>query len=192
MVKLVCGVGYNDRSCPSSSEGKPLKEYRLWEGMLQRCYSELTFFNFPNYVGCSLSDNFKKYSFFHFWCQSQIGFGREDFELDKDLLNKGNRVYSECSCVFIPRALNTLLSSSNRSRGAFPIGVSWGRGVYRSELRVFNKKIHLGCFRTPEEAFQAYKTAKEAHIKDMAELYKADIDPRAYAALMAYQVEITD
>ncbi len=54
------------------------------------------------------------------------------------------------------------------------------------------KTAYLGKFSTPETAFQAYKIAKEQAIKDMANKWKDQIDPRAYDALMNYQVEITD
>ena len=42
------------------------------------------------------------------------------------------------------------------------------------------------------KAFNAYKEAKEAFVKEQAEKWKSQIDPRAYKALMNYQVEITD
>ena len=50
----------------------------------------------------------------------------------------------------------------------------------------------LGSFNTEIEAFNAYKTAKETFIKEQAEKWKSQIDPRAYNALMNYQVEIDD
>lgn len=51
---------------------------------------------------------------------------------------------------------------------------------------------YLGYFDTQEEAFQAYKTFKESYIKQVANEYSYQLDPRAYQALMNYQVEITD
>ena len=47
-------------------------------------------------------------------------------------------------------------------------------------------------FKTELEAFNAYKKAKESFVKEQAEKWKGKIDPRAYEALMNYQVEITD
>ena len=49
-----------------------------------------------------------------------------------------------------------------------------------------------GVFNTELEAFRAYKVAKESFVKEQAEKYKSQIDPRAYNALMNYTVEITD
>ena len=51
---------------------------------------------------------------------------------------------------------------------------------------------YLGLFNTELEAFNAYKQAKESFVKEQANKWKSQIDPRAYEALMNYQVEITD
>lgn len=42
------------------------------------------------------------------------------------------------------------------------------------------------------KAFDMYKKAKEIHIKEMAEIYRREIDPRAYQALIDYVVDIND
>ena len=54
------------------------------------------------------------------------------------------------------------------------------------------KPEYLGYFNTEIEAFNAYKQAKENYIKELANKWKDQIDPRAYEALMNYTVEITD
>ena len=188
MVKLIYGVGFNDGKYPTKFKGEHTKEYRLWRNMLARCYSS----SHPTYADCVVSTAFRSYSYFYEWCQSQIGFGQESYHLDKDLLFKGNKLYSESECLFLPKTINVLLTNRVNHRGSSPIGVRTHANGYQSRLNLFGRHHHLGTFTSREEAFQAYKTAKEAHVKHMAELYKADIDPRAYAALMAYQVEITD
>jgi hypothetical protein len=50
----------------------------------------------------------------------------------------------------------------------------------------------IGYYDTPEQAFLAYKTFKEFYIKQVAEQYKSQIDPRAYKALLEYEVNIED
>ncbi len=54
------------------------------------------------------------------------------------------------------------------------------------------KQEHLGYFNTELEAFNAYKTAKEAFVKEQANKWKGKIDDRAYEALMSYEVNIDD
>ena len=50
----------------------------------------------------------------------------------------------------------------------------------------------MGLFNTEIEAFNAYKTAKEAFVKEQANKCKLQIDEIAYNALMNYEVDITD
>ena len=192
MRNLVYGVGVNDGTYPAKVDGKNVKEYALWSNMLKRCYSEKSKKISPTYIGCYVSSNFKQYSYFYEWCQDQIGFNTTDAALDKDLLVKGNRVYSETSSVFLPQRLNNLFLKSTSVRGELPIGVSKHGNKYQAGCNAHSKIVYLGRHITPESAFNAYKTFKEAHIKELAEHYKDVIDPRAYQALMNYEVHIDD
>lgn len=188
MVNLVLGVGINDGTRPVWVNGKHLKSYTLWISLLNRCYSLSFQRGNPTYVGCSASENFRNFSYFHEWCQNQIGFGQLGFQLDKDLLLKGNKVYSETTCLFLPKDLNTLLNLRKAARGDLPIGVSRHGGKFKASCKGNFPSRHVGIFSTPDEASQAYKQAKETYIKAQAEKWKAHIDPRAFATLMAYRV----
>ena len=194
-VPSVCGVGVSGTKYPITVNGVKTKEYELWRDMLKRCYSDKYQKKYPTYKGCEVSDNFKSYEYFYEWCNKQIGFGMADFELDKDLLIKGDKVYSENTCVFIPAEINSLLTKCTASRGAYLIGVCWHKRdkVFMATVgKSKGKREHLGYFKTELEAFKAYKKAKEAIVKEQAEKWKDRIDLRAYEALMNYQVEITD
>lgn len=188
-MRLVCNFGIND--VPGS---RKTKEYKLWANMLNRSYNEKLHQRQPTYLNCETSSEFLVLSDFCDWCQNQIGFNQPNFELDKDLLAKGNREYRPDKCVFLPREVNAFLRTRKKSRGLLPIGVTTLSGSSGYMALLSNKKetIYLGTFPTPELAFQAYKVAKEQAIKDMANKWKDKIDPRAYDALMNYRVEITD
>ena len=188
-MRLVCNFGINDLR----DQRKTSKEFSLWCDMLARCYSEKLHARIPTYKDCSTSNEFRRYSDFKNWCQGQIGFGLDDWQLDKDILQKGNKEYHPDKCVFVPREINSFLRTSNKSRGDLPIGVCKAEsGGFYARLRNLAGKKHLGTFSTTELAFQAYKVAKEQAIKNMANKWKDQIDPRAYDALMNYTVEITD
>ncbi len=163
--------------------------------MLSRCYNDAYKKHRPTYEGCEVSENFKSYEYFYEWCHKQVGFGNQGWHLDKDLLVKGNKVYSEDSCVFIPQEVNSLLIKHEASRGEHLIGVCWCKRdkAFVAQINK-NKGKHerLGSFKTEIEAFNAYKIAKEAFVKEQAEKWKDKIDIRAYNALMNYTVEITD
>ena len=191
----VCGVGVLGVKYQTKINGVKTKEYVLWVHMLQRCYSDFSKKRNPTYIGCGVSDNFKSYEYFYEWCHNQVGFSNKDWQLDKDLLIKGNKIYSESTCVFIPSEVNSLLINCTASRGKHLIGVYWNKTANAFVARVSRNKggsEHLGYFNTEIEAFNTYKDAKETFVKEQAEKWKGKIDDRAYEALMDYQVEITD
>ena len=168
--------------------------YNTWMCMLNRCYGAAHLKENSAYKDCSVSDNFKYYPYFKEWCDNQIGFNVLDdkgktFALDKDILVKGNKVYSEYTCCFVPPEINSLITRYTKNS-------STCKGVYyNTKLGKFSAHLlgkYIGLFATEIEAFYAYKQAKETYIKEVANKWKDQIDPRVYEALMNYQVEITD
>lgn len=193
LAKTCYGVGHiGDTKTSFYANHKP--SYSLWKDMLKRCYDSDYQSKRKSYKGCSVSETFLCYSDFEKWCNEQIGFGVYGFRLDKYILFKGNKIYSEDTCCFVPVELNGLLIRQESCRGEYPIGVSINKSTGKFKARIAYSCIgkHLGIYDTPEEAFLAYKQAKEDHIKVLADKWKDKIDPRAYEALMNYQVEITD
>ena len=194
-IPSVYSVGILGAKYPSKVNGVKTKEYTLWQNMLERCYSDALKKRCPTYEGCEVSNNFLRYEYFYEWCHIQVGFGVEGFELDKDLLVKGNKVYSESTCVFIPSEINLVLTKCTASRGEHLVGVNWCKRdkAFKAQVRKNKgKSEHLGYFNTELEAFNAYKTAKEAFIKEQADEWKGKIDDRAYEALMNYEVNGND
>ena len=191
----VYGVGIIGAKYPITINGVKTKEYVLWCCMLQRCYSDEFKKKRPTYEGCEVSEKFKSYEYFYEWCNKQIGSDNEGWHLDKDLLVKGNKVYSESTCVFLPQEVNTLLTKSESSRGKHLIGVCWNKTKKSFVAHVGKskgKREFLGYFKTELEAFNAYKVAKETFVKEQANKWKGKVDPRAYEALTNYEVSIDD
>lgn len=194
----VYGVGVvGDESCVEN--GVVLKEFKLWSSMLQRCYDKELKKNYPSYESCTTEPFFNSFTNFKGWCRNQVGFGSKDengnhFALDKDILIKGNKIYSPETCCFVPNEINNLLSPNKVRRGSNPIGVSFHKRdeKYEACLNAGSSRRYLGRFMSAEEAFYAYKQAKEVYIKQVAEKWKNKIDHRVYVALMKYKVEITD
>ena len=170
------------------------KEYSIWNGIRQRCYNENTRDKLPSYKDVEMSENFKFYSYFKEWCNQQVGFNEDGWQLDKDILSKGVKLYSEDTCCFVPAEINCALPNNKKVRGAFPQGVIYNstKTRYRARIQRGDKWESLGTYDTPEEAFYAYKPVKEAHIKSLAEKWKDKIDHRVYESLMNWTIEITD
>ena len=195
MGKLVLGAGFNDKTRPANVDGKIVKEYVLWQGMLTRCFSEKYQTLYPTYKGCNVSDNFLNYTFFYDWCQEQIGFGKVDENgriwcLDKDLLFVDNKTYSETACIFVPNEINSFFIDCGNDRGEYPLGVCFDKasGKFKARCNVNSKRQYLGLFSTPEEAFTVYKPFKENLCKQLAIKWKDEVDPRLFEAMMNWTV----
>lgn len=169
--------------------------YSRFRGMHKRCLiggAEQR--NYPRYIGCYSSDPFKDFQYFTDWSIEQKGYENTNWHLDKDILIKGNKLYSENTCVFVPPELNLMLIKTNSRRGKYPIGVYWNKRdeVFTAYVCEESKLRHIGNFNNYVSAFNAYKIAKELYIKRQADKWKPSIDKRVYEALMNYKVEIDD
>lgn len=189
--KKIYGIGINDSDFSTSVKGERHKSYVIWKAMFQRCYSSKNI-GTP-YENCTVCDSWRYFSNFERWFDENYV---EGYHLDKDILIKGNKVYSPKTCCFVPSEINTLITKHDATRGNFPIGVVKRnkRKSFSAIVRKYGEYINLGTFDTQEKAFQAYKKTKEAHIQEMATQYYKDgkINEKVYNALMNYKVEITD
>ena len=192
LFRSVYDIGFVDNGT-TWKDGKRTKEYQTWMNMFHRCYRGDRSTRLLSYVDCEVDEFFHSFGNFEKWVKDQKGFDQEGWHLDKDILVKGNRVYSPETCCFVPKEINLLFTKRSGRRGGYPIGVSRRNkgGGYQVQLSQFGK-TYMGTYNTSEEAFNAYKQAKEAYIKEVAEKWKDKIDPRVYDALVSYQVEITD
>ena len=195
----VYGVGTTGLEPTVDENGKMLNSYKCWKGMLERCYSAKCQEKYPTYKGCSVCDDWLYYPNFKKWYdENYYEVENKTSHLDKDILVKGNKVYSPDTCVFAPSFINTLFTKSQNGRGELPIGVYYDKKYkkYKAQLRVFNDgkrtKKHLGYFNTEDEAFEAYKKAKEEYIKEVADEYKDKIPAKLYEAMHSYEVSIDD
>lgn len=168
--------------------------YQTWCAMLQRCYTPTTQYVKDAYEGCTVSENFKDFPYFLNWWLKECKKGGINLHLDKDILVKGNRLYSEDTCTLVPREINLLCIKRKKARGELPIGVTFCKqsAKYKAQFSKHNKIVNLGLHTTPDLAFQAYKEAKEIHVKNMANFYKEVISNEVYDALMKYEVNIDD
>lgn len=173
----VYGVGINDADYLITEERKidgkwkvvwTCPYYKVWTHMLERCYSERFHNKNPTYVGCTVAEEWKIFSNFRSWMEAQCWEGKQ---LDKDLLEEGNKEYGPDKCVFIPQLINTFMSDCGAARGDLPIGVSRNGGNYMTKCsNPFTKKQeYLGRFSCPEEAHLAWKAKKAGHAMMLAE-----------------------
>lgn len=162
--KLIYGVGINDANYKASSiiNGKRVTcpYISTWRGILRRCYNAGYQSKNPTYVGCSVSEEWKTFSNFKRWMETQDWQGKQ---LDKDILFKNNRQYNSTSCAFVDRRTNLFLTDHGNSRGKFMLGVHWSKaaGKFRAQCRTGEgNQVFLGYFDCELSAHLAWKKYK--------------------------------
>lgn len=170
------------------------KQYILWKNMIVRTCCPKYKSKYPSYHDASVCDEWLTFSTFKRWLDEPSTNYKIGYHLDKDIIVKGNMLYSPETCCFVPSELNMLFTNRKRCRGAYPIGVTYCSGGYVATLSTSGGDKYLGYYHSEIDAFNAYKFAKETHIKELAERYfqEGKITERVYNALMKYEVEITD
>lgn len=189
-LPTVCNRGYwGEKGVDVFSDS-----YIRWANMMRRCYSESFQKIRPSYVGCTVCEEWWNYSNFRKWLEENLyQIGTETMCLDKDILHKGNKVYSPENCVVCPESVNLLFIKCDKSRGDLPIGVIEVDGKYVAKMRYSSSTKNLGTYDTPEEAFRVYKKYKEQFICDLAEKYREKgIPEKLYDAMLRWKVEIED
>lgn len=200
---LIYGLGHSSKINPITLNGKKVKEYETWRGMLKRCYDEQYLLRQPTYNECFVSDEWLYYDNFYSWVTSQTNYANwknsaKKWAIDKDIKYKGNKIYSSDTCFLVPQNVNNLFTNRKLYRGQYPLGVRYFEHLLKYGAYCMNpftkKDEHLGLYLTQEEAFNAYKQYKENIIKLVAEQeYKnGNITEECMLAMKNYQIEIND
>lgn len=163
-----------------------LTAYRTWSGMIKRCYDEKNLKQFPSYIGCSVHSEWHNFQNFAKWFYENYKGG---FNLDKDLIEIGNKIYGPNTCCFVPIEINNILTHNKKTRSITSTGVYPYNGKYRASVQEGGKRVYLGVFKTDEEAFNAYKIEKESYIKKQADKYRRELGEIIYNNLINYIVK---
>ena len=106
------------------------KVYKTWHNMIIRCYSNDYHQREPSYKECSVCEEWLNFQNFAKWWHINY---LEEGDLDKDLLVKGNKIYSPKYCCVLPKQINiallstsTFLSSLNSSLTLVAISLAIG------------------------------------------------------------------
>lgn len=182
----ICGVGFIGNSS-TKINGKTKKAYSVWAGMIHRCYDLKN----KAYLECLVCDEWHNFSNFEKWFNcNYYELDDEEVELDKDILVKGNKMYSPETCIFTPKRINGLFVKSNDDNDK-TLGIIWKDKISKYEVRCAigeQGRKYLGVYLTKEEAFNVYKKFKEDYVKQIAEEYKERIPKRLYEALYKWKV----
>lgn len=175
------GVGYMG-SGKYNSGGVGREAYLRWSAIWRRIQEPDLF---PSYADCSLDPDWHNFQNFAEWYYN-TPYNRKDWQIDKDILVPGNRVYSADTCVMVPDEINQFFTSKVGIKAPYR-GVTKDRhGKFVANLRNEFGKHRLGYFENPEDAYQCYCEAKDIEASRLAQKWKSEIDPRLYDRLVSF------
>lgn len=100
------------------SENKRVS-YLRWSAMMHRCYHNNDERD-SSYSGCSVCEEWHDYENFRKWFSENYV---EGYCLDKDLIKKGNKIYSPDTCCFLPPRINIMFKGTPTRDKLLPRGV---------------------------------------------------------------------
>jgi hypothetical protein len=161
----VCGVGFlGVGQHKPKVDGKATKEYETWRNMLKRCYCPKTLSKHPTYVGCSVDARWHDYQVFaEFFELNYI----DGYQLDKDKIVEGNKVYGPESCVFISHAENSALANSKEFAFLSPSGALHTGSNIAEFARV--QGLHQAHLTAVKNGKRKHHKGWTAHIQEVAE-----------------------
>lgn len=128
----IIGIGKMDVAI-NKKDKKEYREYCLWKNLICRVYDYNIHKTRPTYKGCFICDEWLTFSIFREWIRNPQNGYSDGYHLDKDILIKGNKVYSPETCCFVPSEINTLFTKRQNLRGKYPIGVTFD-GIDRKSV----------------------------------------------------------
>lgn len=190
LKKVLYGVGINDVINANHSAA-----YQIWHNILMRCYDAKFLIKHPSYRGCTVNESWFLFSAFKSWFENPINGYQPGYHLDKDILVKGNKEYSPNKCCFVPKDINALFTNRKSLRGNTPIGICKRGGGYEVYVDTNGERTrYIGTYSKMEDAFNAYKVAKEYRIREIAfrSFLEGRINSKVYEAMLNYKISIDD
>ncbi|WP_426160022.1 hypothetical protein [Pseudomonas sp. TSRC2-2] len=179
---LLFGVGIDDFTDTSGADDW---SYNVWQRMFDCCYNANSTRSRATYSDCTVAPCWYRYSDFKVWFdQNAIG----DYQLDKDILVPGNRIYSPDTCCFVPASINMAVRWRRKTpRSGYP-GVSMFGGGFQADI-MHKLSSQIGEWRTDAlEAHCDWQRLKADVIDDHLRDYLREVAPdlRVVRALIKY------
>lgn len=175
--------------------GSIKKSYECWNSMIKRCYKDRK--TNHSYVDVFVCDEWLIYANFEKWYEENFyNIDGETMCLDKDILVKGNKIYSPSSCCFVPHNINILFIKNTKGKSYNGVYFNENGKVKRKyqarcsvRVKEKGKLIHIGSFYTEQEAFEAYRSFKLSYIRDVADMYKENLPNIVYNAILKHDIK---
>lgn len=182
--KALYGAGYlGEGKYKCHENGVLTNHYIVWGNMLCRCYYEKNRHLHSSYEGCEVCNEWLNLQNFAEWYYDNIydaGDGGR-LHIDKDILFKGNKIYSPENCIMVPQRINMIFMTKAKKKDAdLPNTIRRCKKGFKSS---YNGKA-LGVFKTLEEAIEAHDSAKRMNIKQAISEYGDKLPNKVLVSLL--------
>ena len=165
---------------------KPMKEdkeiRKVWQDLIKRAYGKKYIAKYGTYENVSISPEWLDFRNFRDFYKDNFVAG---YQLDKDLIKPGNKVYSAKYCVYLPQKLNKMIMSVQNDPIRNDLGVTVKGKRFLASIKANGKVKHLSVFDTEKEAHHEYMTAKIKQIETVYALYKQDLNGKGKKGMQA-------
>lgn len=187
----VYGVGYiGQGEYGTLINGKLSKAYDVWHSFLRRSYWKGYHASEKSYKDTTVCEAWKCFQTFAKWFYKNYNSETmKGWDLDKDILVKGNKIYSPKTCCFVPLEINKFFCKTKEGKLGLKVGVKINGSGFQCRVHINGERLTSKTFKTQEEAFFFYKTEKEEYAKVLAEKWKNLIPKEIYNKLIEYKVE---
>lgn len=182
-------VPYKQYCCREEPKTPITRAYNMWSNMLKRAYCPEQLAVDPTYTGTTVYAPWHRSDVYWQWAEKQVGWLKDGYHQDKDILFYGNKVYSPETCVFIPNQLNTFLSDCRKVRSPYGQGVLLRNDKYTATIWNNNKPRRIGTFITQKEAQEAFAEEKTRIGREWGQRLKSgefDVDQRVVDRMLTY------
>ncbi|QQD54814.1 hypothetical protein MHB_0000660 [Pseudomonas fluorescens BBc6R8] len=179
---LLYGMGVNDFAVTPAADDW---SFNVWDRILDCCYNDNSTRSRATYFDCSVAECWHRYSDFKVWFDKNCIIG---YQLDKDILVPGNRVYGPDTCCFVPKYINDAVRWwRKKPRSGYSGIAAFGSG-FQAEITHKGFK-QIGEWRTSAmEAHCDWQRMKAETIEDHLCDYLREVAPdlRVVRALVKY------
>lgn len=143
--------------------------FNTWMHMVERCYdTECQHYGLYGGKGVTVCDEWSNFQTFAEWFTKNKVDG---WHLDKDFKNPSSNSYSTDNCVYLPPAVNSIFTGSNRGIDTGVGRSKQGRFTATASCALTARRKHLGTFKTWIDAKVAYLEEKRKMVEKLIKEY---------------------
>lgn len=154
-----------------------------WDSLFKRVYDENFHIKQPTYKDCVVCEEWFDFQIFAKWFEETCP--NHSFELDKDVLLSGNKLYSPDTVLWLPQEINSFFQQGMKNK-ILPCGVHKHGNKYRAECSSGKSRYRSISVSTITEAKELYEAYRSKRILELAEQYRTQISMQAFESLIAH------